>query len=114
MRKLWTLIFVGLIIRCSSSLFAVQFEIKKFRMTYFVYFEVLHRIQGISTKEFDNVIITEEFPTRIKFEYAGKNYAAYYLSPGAIYVDMPEGIRDRYISTKKFPALILHQLDNKR
>lgn len=91
----------------SSATFGVTFELKKFRLAYFVLYETLYKIEGIPTTEFKNVKITKEGTTVFKFEYNGRSYGAYYIAPNALYIDMPEGLNDRYIARPRINYLIL-------
>ena len=92
--------------------YSVKAELTAFRLNNYIYYEILYKIQGISATEFKNVVVIEESATKLVFEYNGQRYIAKNLAQGAIYVDMPEGLKDRYLTRTSTPALLLAQMIN--
>ncbi len=78
-----------------------------FRFNNYVYYEILYKIEGVNPSEFANINIIEETSLKLVFEYNGQRYTAQNLSKGAIYVDMPEGRSDRYLTRASVPSLVL-------
>ena len=91
---------------------SVEIELTPFRLNNYIYYEILYKIQGIQSSEFENVVIVEETATKLVFEYNGQRYTAKNLAQGAIHVEMPEGLKDRYLTRTSTPALLLAQLIN--
>ena len=89
--------------------YSIKAKLTAFRLNNYVYYEVLYKIQGISTTEFENIVIIEENSKKLIFEYNGQRYTAKNLAQGAIYVDMPEGLRDRYLTRTTLPTILLSQ-----
>ena len=92
--------------------YSVKTVVTAFRLNNYIYYEILYKIQGISSTEFVNVVIIEENATKLIFEYNGQRYTAKNLAQGAIHVDMPEGFNDRYLTRTSTPALLLAQMIN--
>ncbi len=91
--------------------YSVKAIITPFRFNQYVYFEILHKVEGIPPTEFVNITVVEDTPTRLVFEYNGKQYKAQNLTRGAIYVDMPAGRQNRYLSRTYVPSLVLSRYD---
>ena len=89
--------------------YSVKAKLTAFRFNNYVYYEVLYKIQGISSTEFENVVVIEENSKNLVFEYNGQRYTAKNLAQGAIHVDMPEGLKDRYLTRTSIPTILLSQ-----
>ena len=89
--------------------YSLKIKFSAFRLNNYVYYEILYKIQGISSTEFANIVVIEENSKKLVFEYNGQRYTAKNLAQGAIYVDMPEGLRDRYLTRSSIPTVILSQ-----
>lgn len=91
--------------------FSLEVIITPFRFNYYVYYQILYKTQGVSPKEFKNIVVQEDTSTKLVFQYDSKTYSAHVLSQGAILVKMPDGLRDRYLSQNRFPKVILYNFD---
>ena len=89
--------------------YSLKFELPAFRLNTYVYYEILYKIQGIATTEFKNIVVVEENSKKLVFEYNGQRYTAKNLAQGAIYVEMPEGLKHRYLTRTIVPSIILSQ-----
>ncbi|MGL5956892.1 MAG: hypothetical protein ACRC0X_09920 [Brevinema sp.] len=89
--------------------YSLKYILTPFRLNNYVYYEILYKIEGIAPAEFSNVTIIEETSNKLVFEYNGQQYTATNIAKGAIYVNMPEGRSDRYLTRKKVPSIILSQ-----
>lgn len=87
--------------------YSLKYILTPFRFNNYVYYEVLYKIEGISPTKFNDIVVVKETSTMLVFEYEGRQYTAQNIAKGAIYVDMPEGRKDRYLTRKSIPSLIL-------
>ena len=92
--------------------YSVKADLTPFRLNNYVYYEILYKIRGISGTEFKNVVVIEDTAKKLIFEYNGQRYTAKNLVQGAIHVEMPEGLRDRYLTRTAIPAILLAQMIN--
>lgn len=106
MRKITLLFLFYVILFIPSHLSAVKVHFDGFRLNRYVFYQVFHKVQGIAMSEFKNITIIEDTAHKLIFEYAGKRYEALIIGQGVIFVDMPEGMNDRYLSQDKFPSII--------
>ena len=107
-----SILLLAIFFMAAIPTYSVKAILTAFRLNNYVYYEILYKIQGISTTEFENVVIIEENATKLIFEYNGQRYTAKNLAQGAIHVEMPEGLRDRYLTRTSTPALLLAQMIN--
>ena len=98
-----------LVIFFTIPTYSVKFELTPFRLNNYVYYEILYKIQRIPATEFKNVVVIEDTAKKLVFEYNGQRYTAKNLVQGAIHVEMPEGLRDRYLTRTSIPAILLAQ-----
>ena len=91
--------------------YSVKVEFPPFRLNTYVYYQVLYKIRGIATTEFKNIVVIEENSKKLVFEYNGQRYTAKNLAHGAIYVEMPEGLRHRYLTRTTIPTIILSEYE---
>lgn len=113
MKKIFLLcLFFSLIKPVVSN--SLEIKTSPFRLNYLVYYHILYKIQGVSMNKFKDVTVVSDKNSELVFEYEGKRYTANFLSnSGAIYVTMPEGMRNRFITQSSFPVLILSDLDKR-
>lgn len=113
MKKIFLLcLFFSLMQPVVSS--SLEIKTSPFRLNYLVYYHILYKMQGISMNKFKDVTVVSDKSSELVFEYEGKRYTANILSnSGAIYVTMPEGMRNRFISQSSFPAIVLVDLDRR-
>ncbi|MDK2819027.1 MAG: hypothetical protein KFW21_06235 [Spirochaetota bacterium] len=101
-------IFIATVIPTHS----VILKLTPFRLNQYVYYEILYKIRGIATTEFKNIKIIEENSSKLVFEFNDQRYTANNLVQGSIYVEMPEGFKDRYLIRSSVPSIILSQYDH--
>lgn len=113
MKKVFLLcLFLSLIQPVASN--SLEVKTSPFRLNYLVYYHILYKMQGISMNKFKDVTVISDKSSELVFEYEGKRYTANLLSnPGAIYVTMPEGMRNRFITQNRFPAILLVDMDRR-
>ena len=92
--------------------YSVKIELTPFRLNNYVYYEILYKIRSILSTEFKNIVVVEENSKKLVFEYNGQRYTTKNLVQGVIHVEMPEGLKDRYLTRTTTPALLLAQLIN--
>lgn len=92
--------------------YSVKVEFPPFRLNTYVYYQILYKIRGIATTEFKNIVVIEENSKKLIFEYNGQRYTAQNLVQGAIYVEMPEGLKHRYLTRTTIPSIILSEYQN--
>ena len=105
--KLSILLVIFFVITIPS--YSLKSELTAFRLNNYVYYEILYKIQGISTTEFENIVVIEDNSKKLVFEYNGQRYTAKNLAQGAIYVEMPEGLNHRYLTRTTVPTILLSQ-----
>ncbi|MGL4676789.1 MAG: hypothetical protein ACRCWI_03880 [Brevinema sp.] len=91
--------------------YSLKYTLTAFRFNNYVYYEILYKIEGIAPKEFNNITIIEETSNKLVFEYNGQRYTATNIAKGAIYVSMPEGRKNRYLTRRQTPSIVLSQFD---